>query len=189
MARTAAQLDPHDSRAHLALAWAHSAIRSDFELASTQIEEALRLNPNDFDNHCFKGWLSTCLGELEQAVACSNEALRRNPLVPDDCLMTRIAAEYLAGNYADAIMAFDRMLRPQPNASAWVAAAYAQLGRTEEAGEKLEEFHQATSAMVDAPVRNDGDSWLEYWAAAFPSIDAAARDHLHDGLRKAGLSM
>jgi TolB-like protein/cytochrome c-type biogenesis protein CcmH/NrfG len=188
LARTAARLDPQESRAHLALAWAHYAMRSDFELANTQIEEALRLNPNDFDNHCFKGWLSTCQGELEDAVACSNEAFRRSPLVPDDCLMTRIAAEYLAGNYAEAVMAFDRMLRPQPNAFAWVAAAYAQLGRGEDAEEKLEEFFLATSAMV-APARNDGERWLGYWAVAFPSIDPAARDHLHDGLRKAGLPL
>ncbi|HEX9742907.1 MAG TPA: adenylate/guanylate cyclase domain-containing protein [Nitrospiraceae bacterium] len=189
LARTAMRLDPHESRAHLALAWAHYAINSDFDLAVTQIDEALRLNPNDFDNYCFKGWLSTCLGELEEAVACSNEAFRRSPHVPDDCLMARIAAEYLSGNYYDAVMAFDRMLWPNANACAWVSAAYAQLGRPEEAGEKLEDFYQKTSTVVGDPASNNRERWLEYWAAAFPSIDAAARDRLYDGLRKAGLPL
>jgi adenylate cyclase len=187
LARKAVELDPHDSRAHLSLAWGHYAMHSDFAQARTRIDEALRLNPNDFDNHCFKGWLSACSGDLAGAVACSNEALRRSPLVPDDCLRTRIAAEYLAGDYAAAIAAFGKMLRPDPNSHAWAAAAFAQQGRMEEAGARLAEFRHGLSIANAEPARDDKEEWSNYWSVAFPSIDSAARHHLHEGLRKAGL--
>jgi len=189
LAHKAAELDPYNSRAHLALAWGYMAIRSDFSLARAQIDEALKLNPNDFDNYCFKGWLSTCSGELETAVACSNEALRRSPLVPDDCLYTRVAAEYLAGNYGDAILAFAKMRRPTANASAWVAAAYAQLGRPGEARARLEDFRRDVGGLHGAPAGGDATGWLEYWRTAFPSTDGAMHEHLLDGLRKAGLEI
>ena len=189
LACKAVELDPHDSRAHLSLAWAHYAMQSDFALARIRIDEALRLNPNDFDNHCFKGWLSTCSGDLEEAVACSNEALRRSPLVPDDCLRTRVAADYLVGDYSAAIAAFGKMLRPDPNSHAWAAAAYAQQGRLEDAQVMLASFFQGLSAAIAAPARDDEKGWQNYWSMAFPSIDLAARDHLYDGLRKAGLSV
>ena len=189
LARTAAELDPHDSRAHLSLSWAYLNVKSDYDLAKMQIDEAVRLNPNDYYNYCFKGWLSTCLGELEGAVACSNEAMRRNPLAPDGCLYSRVAAEYLAGNYGEAITAFGRMLRPVPSICAWVAAAYAQDGRMEEARAKLEEFYQGVSAIPTAPAQEDEEGWLKYWSKEFPSKDSTAREHLFDGLRKAGLSV
>jgi TolB-like protein len=189
LARTAMELDPHDSRAHLSMSWAYLNIKSDHDLAKMQIDEAIRLNPNDYYNYCFKGWLSTCLGELEEAVACSNEALRRSPLVPDGCLFSRVAAEYLAGNYGEAIMAFGRMLRPSPTVCAWVAAAYAQEGRMDEARAKLEEFYQGVSALPAAPAREDEEGWLEYWSKEFPSKDSSAREQLFDGLRKAGLAV
>jgi len=188
-ARTAADLDPHDSRAHLALSWAHLIIGSDYDLARMRIDEALRLNPNDYDNYCFKGWLLTCSGELDDAVACSNEAFRRSPLVPDDCLFTRLAAEYLAGNYVEAIRAHGKMLQPHPNSFAWLAAAYAQLGRTDEAHMKLKEFFRGVSALPMAPERSDRDGWVAYWTTVFPSKDTAAREHLCNGLRKAGMSV
>lgn len=109
--------------------------------------------------------------------------------MPDDCLFTRVAAEYLAGNYAAAVTAFDKFLRPNANVCAWVAAADAQLGRTDAAREKLEDIFRQTSTMLAAPTRDDGDGWLKFWAMAFPTIDSAARDHPYDGMRKAGLAV
>ena len=189
LAQRAVELDPHDSRAHLSMAWAYLNVKSDFDLAKSQIDEAVKLNPNDYNNYCFKGWLSTCLGELDDAVACSNEAFQRSPLVPDACLYARVAAEYLAGNYGEAIATFGRMLRPGPSICAWAAAAYAQQGRMEEARIRMEEFYRRVSAKPTAPAREDEDGWLEYWSKEFPSIDSAAREHLFDGLRKAGFSV
>src|SRR5262245_41425276 len=188
LARMAVELDPHDSRTHLELAWSYLHVKGDFDLARIQIEEALALNPNDYYNYCFGGWLSACTGDLEHAVACSAEALRRSPIVADGCLETRLIAEYLARNYDEAILAFGRMRRPHVAAYAWVAAAYAQLGRGGEARAMADEFLKRVRDLPWAPKSNDVDDWRPYWITELRVKDASAREHLFDGLRKAGLS-
>jgi TolB-like protein/class 3 adenylate cyclase/Flp pilus assembly protein TadD len=189
LARLAVELDPRDSRTHLVLAWGYLYAKADFDLAKIQVEQALALNPNDYYNFCFGGWLSACTGDLEHALACSNEALRRSPLVSDGCLETRVAAEYLAGNYGESIMAFGRMLRPDLSVYGWVAAAYAQLGRAEEARTMTDVFLKHVATLPWAPKGDSPDAWRQYWAQEFRAKDLAAHEHLFDGLRKAGLTV
>jgi tetratricopeptide (TPR) repeat protein len=189
LGRVAVELDPRDSRTHLSLAWGYLNAKGDFDLAKIQVEQALALNPNDYYNFCFGGWLSACTGDLEHALACANEALRRSPVVSDGCLETCVAAEYLAGNYGESIMAFGRMLRPDLTVYGWVAAAYAQLGRAEEARTMREVFLERVADLPWAPKRNSPDAWRQYWAQEFRARDSAAQEHLFDGLRKAGLSV
>jgi tetratricopeptide (TPR) repeat protein len=184
----AVEVDPRDSRTHLYLAWGYLNLKGDHELAKVQVEEALSLNPNDYYNYCFSGWLAACSGNLEHAIACSDEAVRRSPLAPDGCLETRVAAEYLAGNYAEAIAAFGKMLRPRGVTYGWLAAAYAQFGRTEEAHAMADEFLKRSSNLPQVPMGSDPAEWHRYWDIQFQTRDPAAREHLFDGLRKAGLS-
>ncbi len=187
LSRRAIELDPRDSRTHLELAWGYLNVKGDFDLAKIQVDEAMALNPNDYSNYCFGGWLATCSGDLEHALACSNEALRRSPLVSDGCLYTRVVAKYLATNYLESIMAFGRMLRPDAVVHAWIAAAYGQLGREEEAGAKADEFLNLVKGIPWTPKNDDPIDWRRYWDVEFPTKDSAAREHLFDGLRKAGL--
>jgi adenylate cyclase len=185
----AVELDPRDSRTHLELAWAYLNLKGDFDLAKVQIEEAMALNPNDYYNYCFGGWLAACSGDLEHAVACSNEAVRRSPLVSDGCLHTRVVAEYLAANYAESITAFGKMLHPDPVVHAWISAAYGQLGRGGEARVMAAEFIRLVKELPWAPKDMDSADWRNYWSAEFPTRDSNAREHLFNGLRKAGFSV
>jgi TolB-like protein/Tfp pilus assembly protein PilF len=187
LSRRAVELDPRDSRTHLELAWGYLHVKHDFELAKIQADEAMALNPNDYYNYCFVGWLAACSGNLDHAVACSNEALRRSPLVSDGCLHTRVVAEYLAGNYQEAVSAFGRMRRPDRVVHGWVAAAYGQLNRHREAHAMAEEFLKQVRNLPWAPKQSDAAEWRSFWNEEFLAKDSAARDHLFDGLRKAGL--
>jgi adenylate cyclase len=187
LGQIAVELDPFDSRTHLELAWGYLNAKGDFDLAKTQVEEALSLNPNDYYNYCFGGWLSACSGDLDHAVACSNEALRRSPIVSDGCLETLLIAEYLAENYEGSIKAFGRMLRPPGAIYGWIAAAYAQMGRTEQARAMAELFLRNVGDLPWVPKTNDPADWRQFWAADFPTKKLSALDHLFDGLRKAGL--
>ncbi len=189
LSRKAVELDPRDSRTHLELAWGYLNVKGDFDLAKIQIDEALALNPNDYYNYCFGGWLATCSGDLAHALVCSNEALRHSPLVSDGCLESRVVAQYLAGNYEESIMAFGKMLRPDRAVYGWIAAAYAQLGRAHEARAMADEFLKCAQDLPWTPKDDNPDDWRQYWAMEFPTKDAAAREHLFDGLRKAGLSV
>ena len=189
LSHRAVELDPHDSRTHLELAWSYLNVKGDLDLAQIQVDQALALNPNDYYNYCFGGWLYACSGELEHAVTCSDEALRRSPVVSDGCLETRLVAEYLGGNYHGSVMAFGRMLQPSLTCYAWMAAVYAQLGRAKEASEMADTFRRRVEVLPWAPQGDSSDEWRQYWAREFRAKDLAAREHLFDGLRKAGLSV
>ena len=64
LSHRAVELDPHDSRTHLELAWSYLNVKGDLDLAQIQVDQALALNPNDYYNYCFGGWLYACSGEL-----------------------------------------------------------------------------------------------------------------------------
>lgn len=187
LARTAVELDDRDSRAHLILAWAYFRVKSNFDLAASQLETAIALNPNDYYNYCFKSWFLTCKGDPDGGILCANEALRRNPLVPDGCLYSIGFADYLAGRYEEALATFGKMSVPHLEVQACIAACYGEIGRTEDARAAAEEFrHRAKSELAIYPA-TDTESWRAYWLRLMPFKDAAKLDHLLEGLRKAGL--
>ena len=79
------------------------------------------------------------------------------------------------------------MLRPNGPVRGWIAATYAQLGRAEEARAMAKEFLNDIKSLPWPPKGNDPLEWGRYWDVEFPTKDATAREHLFDGLRKAGL--
>jgi adenylate cyclase len=186
-ARMAVDLDDHNSQAHLILAWAYLRTRSNFDLAGSQVDKAITLNPNDCDNYCFKSWLLTVSGDPDGGIVCANEALRRNPLVTDDCLYTIGVADYLAGRHEKALSVFGKMSPSRhPDVCACMAACYAQLGRDEDARIQAEEFlRRARSEFPEYPAR-DVESWRAYWARNMPFKDAAQFDSFLANLCKAG---
>jgi TolB-like protein/cytochrome c-type biogenesis protein CcmH/NrfG len=187
LAQDAAQLDDQNSEAHLCLAWGYWRIKGNYEMAEAQIEEAIALNPNDLNNYCFKGWLSTCAGNLDEAIWCSSQAIRRAPNLPDECLRTRVMAEYLLGRFEQAILTFGRMVHPPVPLLGWVAACYAELGRTAEAYAAAADFRARARSTGIGPPDDDVASWRAYWAKCFPAREPASLERLFAGLRKAGL--
>jgi tetratricopeptide (TPR) repeat protein len=184
LARKAASLDDQDSWVHLVLALAYRDVKSDFELANAQVRTAIELNPNHYWNYCFKSWLSTCSGDLEEGIFCGNEAIRRNPLLPDGCLTSMVFAEYLSGRYDQAIETFGKMINPDFRVQACLAACYAQLGRHEDARRAAEEFRKCTG---DKDKIELDENWNEFWSAMFKFKNPEAIDHLLEGMSKAGL--
>jgi len=183
LARKAVTLDERDSWARFVLAIAYRDVKSNFELADAQVRTAIELNPNHYWNYCFKGWLSTCAGDLEEGIACGNEAIRRNPLLPDGCLYSMVFAEYLSGRYELAIETFGKMSHPDPECDACLAACYAQLGRDDEARRAAHDFRKRAGEKV-----KKAESWHAYWSSRLKFKDPAALEHLLEGMRKAGLS-
>lgn len=187
LAHTAARLDDRDSRAHLALAWGYWQVKANFEMAAAQIDEAIALNPNDLDNYCLKGWISTCAGNFEEGIWCTSQAIRRAPNMPEKCLHSRVMAEYLLGRFADAIATFGRMLHPPVALLGWVAACYAELGRDAEARSAATEFRERARSEGVALPEDDVEGWRAFWSNAFPAKEPMSLERLFAGLRKAGL--
>jgi TolB-like protein/tetratricopeptide (TPR) repeat protein len=188
IASKAVELDSRDSEAHLALACTSLQAQSNFDLAASQVENAIKLNPNDCYNYCFKSWLLTCSGDPGGGIVCAHEALRRNPLLPDGCLHGIGFAEYVAGRYEQALSTFGQMSPSRPlEICAFVAACYVELGRSDDARLQVEEFlHRAASELTVSPLQN-ATTWRAYWAMHAPLKDMAQLDRFLDSLRKAGL--
>ena len=107
LAQKAVALDGTDSPARYAISSA-CYYRGQHELAKGHIYRALEPNPNDYHNICAKGWFLAFSDHPSEGVDCSIEAMRLNPLTPDNCLFTIGMAEYVAGRYEEALAAFGK---------------------------------------------------------------------------------
>ena len=186
LARKAVALDDADSTARYALANA-CFYRGQHELAKVHIEKALELNPNDYHNICAKAWFLAFSDRPSEGVACSIEAMRLNPLAPDNCLFAIGMAEYVAGRYEEALAAFGKtkdwgLLRP-----AWIAACYAQLGRDAQAQTAAAEVRELAPSDPSIPDEADIEHWRAYWSRLIKFEDPNDRERFLEGLRMAGL--
>jgi len=170
---------------HLILAYTYLDVKSNFELAEVQLRKAFELNPNDYWNYCIKTSISMRVDDFEQGISCANEAIRRNPFLPDFCFSERGFCEYFDQQYDSAIKTFGRMLAFETHVQGCTAACYAQLGRDEEARVAAAEFRDRAEAEGFSDW--DAESWQEYWSNLFVLDDPEPSERLLDGLRKAGL--
>ena len=187
-ARKAVELDDSDAFAYLMLAYGYIDVKSDLELGRAQLERAVELNPNDYNNACAKISVTIRTGNYEESVACANEAIRLNPFLPDFCLSECGFADFFAEQYDKALKTFGRMLAPGLNVRGCIAACYAQLGRDEEA-------RNAAVACRDQAKEELGsdwsiERWQNYWdeeVFGWFAQGPETNQRLLDGLRNAGL--
>ena len=186
-AQKAVALDELDNRARVNLAVAYFSGESNFEAAQVQFAKALELNPNDHDAHCLQGWCHMLAGEGEQAISCTDRAMRLSPFDIYECNLAQFVAHYTARRYEDALSALGRIPDPRYEINAFRAACFAQLGRDAEARRAIDTFMaEASEAIADWP-GEDPQGWRRYWANGYPFQDAGNLEHLLDGFRKAGL--
>ncbi len=169
------------------MAYAYIGVKSNYELADIHLQRAIELNPNNYDNYCAQISIKMRVGHYEECISCANEAIRRNPFLPDFCLSEIGFSEYFAKNYDNAIKAFGRMMGPgfRLNVMGCIAACYAQLGRDEEALNAAAEFRDLAKAQGTSDW--DADSWREYWFGWYALKDPGPNERLLEGLSKAGL--
>jgi TolB-like protein/DNA-binding winged helix-turn-helix (wHTH) protein/Tfp pilus assembly protein PilF len=175
-AAEALRLDPADVRGRILLARSYIAFNR-YPEAQTQIDRAIAINPNDADALAGRGNILVWLGETDAAIETLEFAQRIDPELNDYDSFALTLAYYLKSNYAAAIEQAELNLRRNPGAHfnrAVLAAAYAQLGRPQDASRVAEEIRRT-------------DPTFE--AAEFGSkfLNANDLERLRDGLRKAGL--
>jgi adenylate cyclase len=178
LARQAVALDSTDYRVHLLLGYILEH-RGQFAEALFHYEQALALNANDADATAHMGNLQIGLGRFDEALDWFKRAVRLNPFHPAWYLYGIGLAHYGARQYEQAIaplrMAVSRFptfITPRRH----LAAAYAQMGRMQEARTEVEVLRKLDPSLSLASYRKR----LRY-------EKVADQEHYLDGLRKAGL--
>ncbi len=187
LAQKAVALDANDDLALYALASAYH-FRDQNDQANAQIDKAIDLNPNDYHNMCAKGWFCTFAGNIDEGLAITTDAMRRNPYSPDGCHVVLGLANYVAHDYEAAIEALCSISTPNNFNMGFLTACYGQLGRTKEAKGAMAEFLKLTKTdFIDWPAGEE-EPWRAHWKHFLRFSDPAVFDHLMEGLKKAGLS-
>ncbi len=150
LAEQALALDPNDPKVHCTLGFMCLTWRY-FDRAERHVDLARSMNPNDPIIQIIWAWMQGCLGRPERALPAAQIAFRINPRHPSwyNYYLSHIL--FQLGRYSEAAVlleqrTFDSPTR-HPRDMAWRAAAYAHLGRIEEAKRCGEVFVRAVSGL------------------------------------------
>jgi adenylate cyclase len=177
LAQRALALDPATTSAYRLLA-AIDMRRHHYDLALSQIDHALEINPSDVDNYQTRGNILVWAGKATEGLPWLEGALRFDRTNTRAALDIGMAYYFLA-RYGEAVEALDRALARGPGRNIQLmghpilAASYAEMGRNQDAeGERA--IIARLSPFFDA----------ERFAAQFGTQEA--RNHMLEGLKKAG---
>ncbi len=180
LAKEAARLDSDDPLVMTILASAH-AVGREFTEAVPLIDRALQLDPNSAWAWHHSGFIRTFLNQPDLAIEHFQRSIRISPLDPYNfnAAIGIGIAHFHAERFAESASWVRQGIAEKPSATwAWriVAAAYANLGRLDEAREALTHLVQAHPGITIAAIKQAS-------MPPSPSFQHA----LSDGLRTAGL--
>ena len=147
------------------------------EKALASYDRALALNPNHADIlAAWGGWiLPTVLNRPEEGIEVMRRAMRLSPFHEDWYNWGLMNAYFVARQFDDAVLAFQRIGRPSLGFRLRLAASYGHLGRTDEA-------QQAAKDILD----RKPDFSIDAYLTASGAYETYA-DLLREGLILAGL--
>jgi len=177
MANKALSIDESDVRARIVLGRIHLFYHR-YDQAKTEIDRAIAINPNNANGLAGRGNILMWSGQTDAAIEALELAQRIDPELNAVDRFALSLAYYLKRRYDAAIEQAELNLRKTTGANfsrILLAAAYAQLGRSEDAASVVTTIH-----------RLDPTFDAQEFGTKF--LSAADLEHLRDGLRKAGLS-
>jgi tetratricopeptide (TPR) repeat protein len=140
-AQKAIDLDDESVLAHGVLARAYAATQK-YDLAMAESERALDLNPSDAEVLLARAAVLLWTGRIEESIATAEIATRLNPNIGPEAALNLGIAYLLSGRYADAVRLLEAVrarFPAYPLLDLPLAGAYAEMGRTTEAKEALEQ--------------------------------------------------
>lgn len=184
-AREATRLDPVDSRAHLALGWAH-AFASQHEQAAAHHDLAHELNDSD-------PWTSTSAGlgfafggDVAKAQAFLRDASSHMVDPMPIHWRYRTIVEHISGNYAGSLAAADQAASSVPNELGWKVSALCHLGETEKAAQELKRFYTMVAKRWCGSSHPTEEAMARWFLHLFPMRRMEDWEHLREGLAGAG---
>jgi DNA-binding SARP family transcriptional activator len=186
LAKTAVQLDPVDSRAHLCCGWSYVMALRENE-AAPHMELACELNDNDpWTLLSFAHYCAFC-GSIEQARIRAEQSLALSPAPSYLEWGYHATIRALCGDYIGALEAIDRAKGVIKTLPAWRAVALFHLGDQVAAKEQAQRFLNGIRSFwvgSDAP----SDEAITRWLLQAHPISIRSRwEALRHSLRGAGL--
>jgi tetratricopeptide (TPR) repeat protein len=151
--------------------------RGEYELASSELQLAIELNPNDASSLRALGWVMLTSGRTDEAIDAVKTALRFDPNSSPSAFFFLGIGYYFKGQYDDAIKILKKGINRKSDfvdLHIALAAAYAQGGRQEDAASEAKVVLQLNPFFE-----------VESYGEAFQN--SANREKIREGLRKAGL--
>jgi adenylate cyclase len=177
LAQKALALDPTTTRAYRVLSFIN-LFKKHYDLALTQIDHAIEINPSDADSYANRGAILVWAGRAAEALPWLEGALRFDRA--NGVATARVCmAYYFLRRYIEAIDACRRVLDRDPGRNIQItthpllAATYAELGQQKDA-----DGERAVVARL----------WPLFDARTFADQlgTQEAQDHMLEGLKKAG---
>jgi TolB-like protein len=186
LAKTAVQLDPIDSRAHLCCGWSHAMALRESE-AAPHMELACELNDNDPWTLLSCAHYSAFCGSIEQAQRLAEQSLALSAVPSYLEWGYHAIICFLRADYRGAIEACDRANGVVKILPAWRAAALFHLGEPAMAKEEAERFLNGIRSFWVGSVPPTGGAVVRWVLQAHPISVSSRWEALRDGLRGAGL--
>ena len=177
LAQKALEIDTDSVLAHSVLARAYTSVLK-YDLGLAESERALQLNPSDAEVMLARAAVLLWTGRIDESIATAEAAMRLNVSIGPEASFNLGLAYLLARRYGDAV----RLLEAQrirypgyPLLDLPLAASYAELGRTSDAQEAVEQ----------GKLKNP-----HFDLASFGSRfqDPALQRRVEESLRKAGIN-
>ena len=182
----AVALDPLDSRARLALGWAH-VYSGRWRAAADAFDMALQLNPHD-------AWILTSVaqamaafGHHARAARLAGAALEAMPLTNQSRWGYHASIRFFGGDFEGALEAGRLAGDSHANSGGWRAGALAHLGRREEARAEARQLVARLARVWVADTVPDPLACSRWVLGVVPTRREAEWRLLRDGLAMAGL--
>jgi len=186
LAKTAVQLDPVDSRAHLCCGWSYMMALREAE-AAPHMQLACELNDNDPWTLLSSAHYDAFCGSIEQARLRAEQSLTLSPAPSYIEWAYHCTIRFLCGDYAGALEACDRANKVVQILPAWRAAALFYLGEPEQAREEAQRFVNGLRSFWIGSSAPTDEAVVRWVMQAHPISVNERWEALRQGLRGGGL--
>ncbi|WP_028351058.1 BTAD domain-containing putative transcriptional regulator [Bradyrhizobium murdochi] len=186
LAKTAVQLDPVDSRAHLCCGWSYVMAFREAE-AAPHMALACELNDNDPWTLLSSAHYHAFCGSIEEARVRADQSLALSPAPSYLEWAYHCTIRFLYGDYAGSIEACDRANAVGRTLPAWRTAALLYLGEVERARDEAQRFVNGLRSFWVGPSVPTDEAVVRWVMQAHPISVRERRETLRRGLRGAGL--
>lgn len=164
-ANRALSLDPRNTTAILTLANAETILNFDYAASAAYIERVLSISPGDSEALNAASGMAFILGDFETGMRLGRSVAERDPLATFAHLNFALSA-YFAGDFDDAIAAFERVIELNPDTVGshyYISQVLLEQGEVSEAldriqRENLDGFRHTGYAIIHHALGNDDES-------------------------------